>query len=71
MQLMERDAKTVPRGVTSPRQLQGRRCSFIKKKSISISGIVLVLLEFVLTSRLRSKTQISRQGRFMKIHEDK
>ena len=31
MQLMERDAKTVPRGVTGVRQLQGRRCSFIKK----------------------------------------
>ena len=29
MQLMERDAKTVPRGVTSARRLQGRRCSFM------------------------------------------
>ena len=29
MQLMERDAKTVPRGVMSARQLQGRRCSFM------------------------------------------
>ena len=32
MQLIERDAKTVPRGVTGARQLQGQRCSFIKKK---------------------------------------